>query len=95
MNANDLSKVYGALLSSPGMTDQVKIDVKINRRSVLLLNNVIERSIGGKTDETGYAGLIEALPKEELQTLRDFARDCLEKAGLKELNEKLFALSAK
>ncbi len=40
MATNVLSKVYETLLCSPGMNEAVKIDVKINRKTVLLLNSV-------------------------------------------------------
>lgn len=91
MNNSEVVKVYGAILSSPGMTDNVKLDLKVNRRTILLLSQVIERGLNGKGDEGSY-GMLEALSKDELQGLEAFSKECLEKAGLTELNEKLSAL---
>lgn len=43
MTTNDVAKVFDTILSIPGMNDVVKIDLKISRKNVLLLNHVIER----------------------------------------------------
>ena len=39
-----LGTVYETLLCSPGMNEAVKIDVKINGKTALLLNSVIDGS---------------------------------------------------
>jgi hypothetical protein len=94
MNQNELSKVYGALLSSPGMSEQVKVDLKINRRAVLLLSQVIDRGLSVK-GEDGHYGMIDAVSKEEIQELKKLSQDCLEKAGLTELSGNLSAFHGK
>lgn len=94
MNSSDLGKVYGALLSSPGMNELVKIDLKINRRVVLLLSQVIEIGLRAKGNE-GQFGMSQAASEEELKELEKLAMDCLEKAGLTELNSKLSSLNGK
>lgn len=94
MNANDLKQVYGVLLSSPEMNVPVKIDVKINKRTVLLLSQVIDKGLNVKGDHPGN-GMIEAANKEELEELQKLSADCLEKAGLTEFSEKLMALTGK
>jgi len=94
MNANDLKNVYGALLSSPGMGEPVKIDLRINRKAVLLLSQVIDRGMSVKGEE-GNFGMIDAASKEELEDLSKLSADCLEKAGLSELNGKLKSLQSK
>jgi len=43
LTTNDVAKVYDTILSPPGMNETVKIDLRISRRSVLLLNSVITR----------------------------------------------------
>ena len=43
LTTNDVAKVYDTILSIPGMNDTVKIDLRISRKNVLLLNHVIER----------------------------------------------------
>lgn len=81
MNEKELAKVYDTLLSVPGMNDNVKVDLRLPRRLVLQLAQVIEQ------------GLEAISPKaEERQELQQVAKDCLEKAGLTELNRKLQTL---
>jgi hypothetical protein len=88
-----LGTVYETLLCSPGMNEPVKIDVKIDRKTVLLFNSVIEVSLNGGSD----AGLelLKLVPKEDLEQLKNFADECLKKAGLKELSEKMKTLTGK
>jgi hypothetical protein len=51
LSTNDVAKVYDTILSIPGMNETVKIDLKISRRNVLLLNSVIERGLNAKDDD--------------------------------------------
>lgn len=92
MATNVLEKVYETLLCSPGMNEAVKIDVKINRKAVLLLSSVIE---AGLTSEEGKAafGLLQLAPKEAVEELKQFTDECLKKAGLTELSEKMKSLT--
>jgi len=86
MNA-DVAKVFGTILSIPGMNEIVKIDLKISRQNVLLLSNVIERGLSSiEADKSGFLSVAPKAAIDELKVLQD---DCLNKAGLKELNEKL------
>ncbi|EHQ27048.1 hypothetical protein [Mucilaginibacter paludis] len=91
---SDVAKVYDMLMSFPGMEETVKIDLRISRKNVLLLNGVIEKGVSGK-DDAGAAGLLEALPKEVVEEFKLLAADCLQKAGLTEFNNKLKALNSK
>ena len=92
MTTNDVAKVFDTILSIPGMNETVKIDFKVSRKNVLLLNSVIERGLSVK-DEGNTSGLLETVPKETLQELRLFSEDWLQKAGLNELSEKLKSLN--
>lgn len=94
MNAEDLKQVYGALLCSPGMNEVVKIDLKINRRLVLLLSQIIERGVSAKGKD-GLFGIVDISGAEDIKHLTDLAKDCLEKAGLTDLNQKLLSLQVK
>lgn len=89
---NDVAKVYDTILSIPGMNEVVKIDLKISRKNVLLLNQVIERGLSAKEDDKSSA-LLGNVPEESLLELKNLSEDCLQKAGLIELSEKLKALS--
>lgn len=91
MTTNDVTRVYDTILSIPSMNETVKIDLRISRKNVLLLNSVIERGLSAK-DAENTANLISGASEENLQELKDIASDCLQKAGLMELNEKLNSL---
>lgn len=88
LTTNDVARVYDTILSIPGMNDTVKIDLRISRKNVLLLNHVIERGLVVKDDEKNN-GLLSNVPEENLEELKNIAGQYLEKAGLIELNEKL------
>lgn len=88
MATNVMAQVYETLLCSPGMNEAVKVDVKINRKTVLLLNSVIERGLTAKDGEQSQ-GLLELIPKETVEELKQFSEECLKKAGLTELSGKI------
>lgn len=88
---NDVAKVYDTILSIPGMNEVVKIDLRISRKNVLLLNQVIERGLSVKNNENSSV-LIGNVPDETLLELKSLSDECLQKAGLIELSEKLKAL---
>lgn len=88
LTKNDVAKVYDTILSIPGMSETVKIDLKISRKNVLLLNHVIERGLL-LTAGTDDSDLLNSVPPESMEELRSLATDCLQKSGLTELSEKL------
>jgi hypothetical protein len=88
LTTNDVAKVYDTILSIPGMNETVKIDLKMSRKNVLLLNSVIERGLTAKDDDKS-SSLLNNVPEESLKELRALASECLQKAGLIELSEKL------
>jgi len=67
------------------MNETVKIDCKISRKNVLLLNIAIERGLALKDDKT--TTLLDTVSAEALNELRLFSGECLQKAGLTEFNE--------
>lgn len=91
LKTNDVAKVFDTILSTPGMNEMVKIDLKISRKNVLLLNHVIERGLTLENDATGLLG---SLSVEVMTELKKLSEECLQKAGLVELNQKLAILSA-
>jgi len=91
LTTNDVAKVYDTILSIPGMNETVKIDMKISRKNVLLLNSVIKRGLNAKDDDKSL-NMPGNVPSENLEELRAFADECLSKAGLTELSEKLNSL---
>lgn len=92
LTTNDVAKVYDTILSIPGMNETVKIDLRISRKNVLLLNSVIERGLSMKDDDKS-PHLLKSVPQETLKELKALAGDFLQKAGLIELSDKLGALS--
>lgn len=90
ITTNDVAKVFDTVLSIPGMNETVKIDLKISRKNVLLLNHVIEH---GLTLGNDAPGLLRSLSEEGLSEIRNVSEECLQKAGLVELNQKLTTLS--
>ena len=63
LSTNDVAKVYDTILSIPGMNEIVKIDLKISRKNVLLLNSVIERGLTAKDDDKS-SNLPNSVPEE-------------------------------
>lgn len=91
LTTNDVAKVFDTILSTPGMNEMVKIDLKISRKNVLLLNHVIERGLSVKEKDTSVS-LLGSVTEESLQELKVLADECLQKAGLIALSEKLNTL---
>ena len=84
----DIALVYDTLLASPGMSETVKIDLRISRKTVLLLSRTIERGLSWQTDQQGSVPA-EFAGKESVSELEGIVSDCLQKAGLSALHEKL------
>lgn len=87
---NEVAKVFDTVMSIPGMSEVVKIDLKISRKNVLLLSHFIEQ---GLLLEKDVSSLMGSMSDEGLTDLKNLSNECLQKAGLVELNQKLFALS--
>lgn len=87
---NTIAKVFETVLSIPGMNDNVKIQLSIPRKNVLLLSKVIERGLAGK-DVIADDNILGIAPKETLEELNAISDELLKKAGLIEMNEKLNA----
>jgi hypothetical protein len=64
MATNVLSKVYETLLCSPGMNEAVKVDVKVNRKMILLLSSVIENGLSKDAGQSSE--LLELIPQDDL-----------------------------
>lgn len=92
LTTNNVTKIYDTILSIPGMNETVKIDLRVSRNNILLLNHVIERGLSNNGEKKDNA-LLNSIPNENLEDLRVFAKECLQKAGLVELSEKLNSFS--
>jgi len=89
MTNEEVAQLYDTLMSIPGMNETVKLDLRISRKQVLLLAQVIERGL--KEAQLNPVGVALAASKEEITELLSISGDCLEKAGLTELRKKLVA----
>jgi hypothetical protein len=86
---NEVARVFDTVLSTPGMNEPVRIDLKISRKNVLVLSHFIEQ---GLLLEKDSASLMGNLSEEGLSELKNVSQECLQKAGLVELNQKLSSL---
>ncbi|MNR47987.1 hypothetical protein D3C85_1671600 [compost metagenome] len=69
------------------MNEIVKIDLKISRKNVLLLHHVMQR---GLTENDGTSSvLLQSAARENILELQQLSQECLERAGLTLLHEKL------
>lgn len=86
MNEKQLTQVYETLLSVPGMNDTVKVDLRLPRRTILYLVQVLEKGL-----ETGIN-----VPSfgPDGSDLEQVIADCLAKAGLTDLHTSLRRLAA-
>ena len=87
---SDVAKVFDTVLSIPGMSETVKIDLKISRKNVLLLSYFIEQGLLLEKDDSNLMGIVS---EESLTDLKNISEECLQKASLVELNQKLQTLS--
>lgn len=85
---NTIAKVFETVLSIPGMNDNVKIQLSIPRKNVLILSKVIERGLANK-ESLNDDSILNIAPAEVLEELKLVSEELLRKAGLIEMNEKL------
>jgi hypothetical protein len=94
LSTKDVTIVYETLLSSPGMNDAVKVDLRIPRKMVLLLTKAIELGLTLASDNT-QNGLLAIIDAATIEGLKGVSSDLLKKAGLTEMNDRLNALAVK
>lgn len=93
LSQKDVAIVYETILTSPGMNDTVKLDVRMPRRNVLLLTKIVELGIAAKNEDTG--GFLQAAGSAALEELQSISGELLQKAGLTEMHQKLQSLQTK
>ena len=84
----EMTQLYETLLCSPGMKETVKVDVRISRKSILLLSQIIQKGLS-ESDASEFANIAGVESSNELQ---EMLKNCLEKANLFELDERLAKL---
>jgi hypothetical protein len=83
MTTNEVARVYDTLLSAPGMDDGVRIDMRIPRKQLLLLNHILNLPELSKASE-----LLKHLEGGLFDTLKELGNTFLEKSSLVEFNAK-------
>ncbi|HQW16231.1 MAG TPA: hypothetical protein PK682_11095 [Niabella sp.] len=91
LSEKEVGLLYETLLSTPGMNDVVKLDLRISRKGVLLLVNVIQKGLLVEAGDP-LALLLKAAGNDSKQGLDQVSLELLEKAGLSEMNKKLTSL---
>ncbi len=86
----EMTQLYETLLCSPGMKETVKVDLRISRKSILLLSQIIKKGLTeSENPSSEFATIAGAESSKELQ---EMLKNCLEKANLFELDERLAKL---
>jgi len=88
LSSKDVRIIYETLLATPGMNDEVKINLKIPRKTVLFLSKAIELGVQAQGD-TEAAGLLMAADAASLERLHAISGDLLGAAGLVETNDRI------
>ncbi len=83
MNAEERARVYDTLLSAPGMEDAVRIDMKIPRKQLLVLNHILSLPDLSKASE-----LLKHIDGDLFRGLKELGGAFLEKSSLVEFNAK-------
>lgn len=85
MDSKNLKKVMEAVLSGPGMDKEVKVDIRINCKTVLFLCQCIEHGI--KEKESGV--ITNLMPPDTIAEITALSEGFREKAGLAPLGNHL------
>lgn len=88
MTTNEVARVYDTLLSAPGMDDAVRIDMKIARKQLLLLNHILNLPELAKASE-----LLQHLEGGYFEALKELGSTFLEKSSLVDFNAKFMTLN--
>lgn len=93
LTTKELSIVYQTLLTSPGMSEGIKISLTVSRRQALLLTKMIELGLTLK-DSGAKAGILSALTDEDIQQANQISQEVLKKSGLIELHDRIGGLQS-
>ena len=91
LSVKDVTTIYETLLSSPGMNDTVKIDLRVPRKNILFLVRVLQLGLSLRS-QTPKGDLINVISNETGDELMENTAEILRKSGLTELYDKLNSL---
>jgi hypothetical protein len=80
LSNKEVTRVYETMLKSAWMKEHVKISLKISRRDILLLTQIVEKGLGAE-DAKGF------IPDDAAVAIRLMSDEMLSKAELTELKE--------
>lgn len=83
----EITGMLSILVSVPGMEDNVKLNLSLKRKQVMLLSNVIRE--GMKTDQGMVGDLLAVLAPDSSNELLRLSEEMDERAGLSELQQKV------
>lgn len=91
MKSVAIQELYQTLLCSPGMSETVKVDVRLSRQTILLLSQIIDSGLkqNGNILQTD---LFEVIGKSSVEELQEMVQHCLDKASLSALSQRLVQL---
>ena len=79
LSNKEVTRVYETMLKSAWMKEQVKISLKISRRDILLLTQIVEKGLGAED--------AKFIPDDAAVAIRLMSDEMLTKAELTELKE--------
>ncbi|ALM50128.1 hypothetical protein AMR72_15230 [Flavobacterium psychrophilum] len=88
MNAEEVSRVYDTLLSAPGMEDEVRVDIRIARKHLLLLNHIL-----GLPGLTTASELLKHIDATFFENMKELGERFLDKASLTAFNAKFISVN--
>lgn len=88
LSGKEMAIVYETLLSSPGMSDAVKINLTLSRKNMLLLSKVIEQGLQVKEKNNEHT-VLQVMDDGSISDLQRVCEELLQKGGLKILCEKM------
>lgn len=94
LTAKEVTAIFETLLSSPGMNDEVKINFRASRKTILLLFKTIELGLSVK-DNSESAALFNAVDDQAVEDIKNISGEILNYAGLSEMYQKLNSLQSK
>lgn len=88
MDSLTMKPMYELLLSVPGMNETVRLDLKMSRKNVLFLCQLLTGAL-----EDADSALLSVMSKESIDELKHVAQGCLDRSGLNELDQNLRKLT--
>lgn len=94
LTAKEVTAIFETLLSSPGMNDDVKVNFRASRKTILLLSKTIELGLSVK-DGNESGALFWAANDQAIEGITNISSEILDRAGLTEMYQKLNSLQSK